>query len=184
METFSALMALCAGNSPVTCEFLPQRPLWRQCNETARTPLSGSCSIKTDGVITDLVSIYILVTPSSPMWELSFSRDVWTLMSCWKLSQYESTDLINLKGYHDLFIFRANFCLFQSNRSHYFLLNTWIKLKIWIILVLVQLFYQILLTTYRISDDTLCYYLQHWKIYDINGPSTPRLKRVQAVGIW
>ena len=29
METFSALLALCAGNSPVTCEFPAQRPLRR-----------------------------------------------------------------------------------------------------------------------------------------------------------
>ena len=27
METFSALLALCAGNSPVTGEFPPQRPV-------------------------------------------------------------------------------------------------------------------------------------------------------------
>ena len=27
METFSALLALCAGNSPVTGEFLSQRPV-------------------------------------------------------------------------------------------------------------------------------------------------------------
>ena len=27
METFSALLALCAGNSPVTCEFPSQRPV-------------------------------------------------------------------------------------------------------------------------------------------------------------
>ena len=27
METFSALLALCAGNSPVTCEFPTQRPM-------------------------------------------------------------------------------------------------------------------------------------------------------------
>ena len=30
METFSALMAICAGNSPVTGEFLAQRPV-TQC---------------------------------------------------------------------------------------------------------------------------------------------------------
>ena len=29
METFSALLALCAGNSPVTCELPPQRPVMR-----------------------------------------------------------------------------------------------------------------------------------------------------------
>ena len=29
METFSALLALCAGNSPVTCEFAAQRPVTR-----------------------------------------------------------------------------------------------------------------------------------------------------------
>ena len=29
METFFALLALCAGNSPVTCEFLAQRPVTR-----------------------------------------------------------------------------------------------------------------------------------------------------------
>ena len=29
METFSALLALCAGNSPVTGEFLTQRPVTR-----------------------------------------------------------------------------------------------------------------------------------------------------------
>ena len=69
METFSALLAICVGNSPVTCEFLaqrsfdvsfdlnkrlskqswgswfemPSRPLWRHCNgtrmPTAETPM-------------------------------------------------------------------------------------------------------------------------------------------------
>ena len=29
METFYALLALCAGNSPVTYEFPPQRPVTR-----------------------------------------------------------------------------------------------------------------------------------------------------------
>ena len=29
METFSALLAICAGNSPVTAEFLAQRPVTR-----------------------------------------------------------------------------------------------------------------------------------------------------------
>ena len=32
METFSALLALCAGNSPVTGEFLAQRPVTRNCD--------------------------------------------------------------------------------------------------------------------------------------------------------
>ena len=32
METFSALLALCAGNSPVTSEFLSQRPVTRSFN--------------------------------------------------------------------------------------------------------------------------------------------------------
>ena len=27
METFSALLAICAGNSPVTCDFPAQRPV-------------------------------------------------------------------------------------------------------------------------------------------------------------
>ena len=29
METFSALLALCAGNSPINGEFPPQRPVTR-----------------------------------------------------------------------------------------------------------------------------------------------------------
>ena len=29
METFSALLAFCAGNSPVTCEFSSRRPVTR-----------------------------------------------------------------------------------------------------------------------------------------------------------
>ena len=29
METFSVLLAICAGNSPVTCEFPAQRPVTR-----------------------------------------------------------------------------------------------------------------------------------------------------------
>ena len=29
METFSALLAICAGNSPVTGEFLAQKPVTR-----------------------------------------------------------------------------------------------------------------------------------------------------------
>ena len=32
METFSALLAICVGNSPVTCEFSAQRPVMRSFN--------------------------------------------------------------------------------------------------------------------------------------------------------
>ena len=44
METFSALLALCAGNSPVTGEFSAQRPATRSfdiffAEQTVETPV-------------------------------------------------------------------------------------------------------------------------------------------------
>ena len=41
METFFALLALCAGNSPVTGEFLSQRPVTRSFGVFSESRLSG-----------------------------------------------------------------------------------------------------------------------------------------------
>ena len=49
VETFSALLALCAGNSPVSCEFPAQRPVMRSFDVSFELRLNKWLSIQSRG---------------------------------------------------------------------------------------------------------------------------------------
>ena len=79
METFSPSLAICAGNSPVTGEFLKQRPVTQSFNvffdlrlnkrlstqsrgwwfETLSRPLWRHCNVQTCGNFSGFASLYI-----------------------------------------------------------------------------------------------------------------------------
>ena len=60
METSSALLAICAGNSPVTCEFPAQRPVTRSFDVFFDLPLNKRLSKQLWG--------WWFQTPSCPLW--------------------------------------------------------------------------------------------------------------------
>ena len=60
METFSALLALCAGNSPVTAEFPAQRPVTRSFDVLFDLRLNKCFSKQSGG--------WWFETPSLPFW--------------------------------------------------------------------------------------------------------------------
>ena len=60
METFSALLALCAGNSPATCEFPSQRPVTRSFDVFFDLRLNKRLSKQSRG--------WWFETPSHPLW--------------------------------------------------------------------------------------------------------------------
>ena len=60
METFSALLAICAGNSPITGEFPAQRPVTRSFDDFFDLRLDGRLSKHSWG--------WWLGTPSFPLW--------------------------------------------------------------------------------------------------------------------
>ena len=60
METFSAILAICAGNSPVTGEFPPQRPATRSSDVFFDLRLNKRLSKQSGG--------WWFETPSSPLW--------------------------------------------------------------------------------------------------------------------
>ena len=60
METFFALLALCAGNSPVTCEFPAQRPVTRSFDVFFDPRLYKRLSKQSWG--------WWFETPSCPLW--------------------------------------------------------------------------------------------------------------------
>ena len=63
METFSALLAICAGNSPVSGEFPAQRPVTRSFDVFFDLRLDGRLSKHSWG--------WWLETPSCPLWRQS-----------------------------------------------------------------------------------------------------------------
>ena len=63
METFSALLAICAGNSPVTGEFLAQRPVTRSFGVFFDLRLNEGLSKQSWG--------WWFETPSLPLWRQS-----------------------------------------------------------------------------------------------------------------
>ena len=60
METFSALLVICAGNSPVTGEFTSHRPVTRTCNVFIDLRLKKRLSKQSWG--------WWFETPSRPLW--------------------------------------------------------------------------------------------------------------------
>ena len=69
METFSALLAICAGNSPVPGEFPTQRPVTRSFDVFFDLRLDGRLSKHSWG--------WWLETPSCPLWRHSNDSLIW-----------------------------------------------------------------------------------------------------------
>ena len=70
METFSALLAICAGNSPVSCEFRAQRPVTRGFDAFFDLPQNKRLSKQSLG--------WWFETPSHPLWRHCNSK-----CGCW-----------------------------------------------------------------------------------------------------
>ena len=68
METFSALLAICAGNSPVTGEFPAQRPVTRSFDVLFDLRLNKRLSKQSWG--------WLFGTPSRPLWRHCNVREV------------------------------------------------------------------------------------------------------------
>ena len=68
METFSALLAICAGNSPVTVEFPPQRPVTRSFDVSFDLRLNKRLSKQWWG--------WWFETPSRPLWRQSNKQNI------------------------------------------------------------------------------------------------------------
>ena len=69
METFSALLALCAGNSPVTGEFPAQRPVTRSFDVCFDLRLNKRLSKRSWG--------WWFETPSHPLWRHCNAHRAW-----------------------------------------------------------------------------------------------------------
>ena len=86
METFSALMAICAGNSPVTGEFPAQRPVTRSFDVFFHLRLNKRLSKQSWG--------WWFETPSRPLWrhcnELIFTDILCSTMGIsWSKNEYD-----------------------------------------------------------------------------------------------
>ena len=68
METFSALLAICVGNSPVTGEFPPQRPVTRSVDVSFDLRLNKRLSKQFCG--------WRFGTPSPPLWCHCYERSL------------------------------------------------------------------------------------------------------------
>ena len=79
METFSALLAICAGNSPVTGEFTAQRPVTRSFDAFFDLRLNKPLSKQSWG--------WWLETASRPLWRKCNGQVVNSLMLClrWRI---------------------------------------------------------------------------------------------------
>ena len=77
METFSALLAICAGNSPVAGEFPAQRPVTRSFDVYFNLPLNERLSKQSWE--------WWFETPSRPLWRHrnEVSQNYASLYTCW-----------------------------------------------------------------------------------------------------
>ena len=82
METFSALLALCAGNSSVAGGFPSQRPVTRSFDVFFDLRLKTRLNEQSRG--------WWFETPSRPLWR---HRNVWVQYACKYVSMYERTVL-------------------------------------------------------------------------------------------
>ena len=95
METFSALLAICVGNSPVTGEFPAQRPVTRSYDVSFDLWLDKRLSKQSWG--------WWIETPSHPLWwhcnaqqrSANTKRlcDYWELVNCGRYCKWLSTRL-------------------------------------------------------------------------------------------
>ena len=79
LETFSALLAICAGNSPVTGEFHAQRPVTRSFDVFFDLSLNARMSKQSRG--------WWYGTPSRPLWRhCNDTMEQSTLLTCQRVS--------------------------------------------------------------------------------------------------
>ena len=79
METFSALLVLCAGNSPATGELITQRPVTRRFDDFFDLRLNKRLSKQSWG--------WWFETPSRPLWRRWLSDAIWRHRSGSTLAQ-------------------------------------------------------------------------------------------------
>ena len=89
METFSALLAICAGNSPVTGEFPPQRPLTWSCGVFFDLRLNKRLSKLSWG--------RWFKTPSRPLWRHTNDITAYSRIQCQSLINLNVGKQIPLK---------------------------------------------------------------------------------------
>ena len=104
METFSALLALCAGNLPVNCEFPTQRPVTRSFDVFFNLRLVKRLSKQSWG--------WWFETPSRSLWR---HCNMAQLMNCRQLSCYEMCRIVT--------------CSYHKNRNES--KNTFLSFKPW-----------------------------------------------------
>ena len=84
METFSALLAICAGNSPVTGEFPGQRPVPRS--------FDGFCDLRLNKRLSNQLWGWWFGTPLRPLWR---HCNVNLTTAMWKFSNPEIQETAN-----------------------------------------------------------------------------------------
>ena len=119
METFSALLALCAGNSPVPAEFPAQRPVTRSFDDFFDLRLNKRLCKQSWG--------WWFETPSRPLWrhrnEVDHCKYLYVVkvkiirIGVWEKKHYISNVFIHLQ------IMLSTWCLFHSHLSE--LIGAW-----------------------------------------------------------
>ena len=94
METFSALLAICAGNSPVNGEFSAQRPVTRSFDVLFDLRLNKWLSKQSRG--------WWFETPSRPLW--SYSNVMFTIVSSTPIAGQPSTITILSANVYILYV--------------------------------------------------------------------------------
>ena len=115
MKTFSALLALCAGNSPATGEFITQRPVTRRFAYFFDLRLNKRLSKQSRG--------WWFETPSRPLWRRWLIDAIWRHRSGSTLAQVMACCLRAPSSYLNQCWLIPNMVQWQSPKS-YFTINT------------------------------------------------------------
>ena len=108
METFSALLAICVGNSPVTGEFPTQRPVTRSFDVFFDLRLNKRLSKHSWG--------WWFETLSRPLWR-HYSDSCYNMISCSIMVWYK-VNIITIFGSHDLLFSSQNILRFLRNMQN------------------------------------------------------------------
>ena len=90
METFSALLAICAGNSPVPGEFPAQRPVTRSFDVFFDLRLNKRLNKQSWG--------WWFMTQSCPLWR---HRNEQNTYKNWNIPEHNNDDIMTYEGLHD-----------------------------------------------------------------------------------
>ena len=120
METFSALLALCAGNSPVTGEFSAQRQVMRSFDVFFDQRLNKRLSKQSWG--------WWLETPSRPLWRHSNGHGWYLTHWGWdKMAAISQTTLSNAFSWKKMYEFRLKFHWSVFLRVQLTILHHWCR---------------------------------------------------------